>query len=180
MFITFEGVDGAGKSTTISELGKLVDFEVYGTPPKRYLEMRESVDRNASAIDHYRFYRDGIIDASDEIQALVLAGKNIVCDRYWMTTYVYHKVMDVDVFTNEFANMIQPDLTIFLFVQKEIQTRRLIHRGMSAGDRRLLEQQQNITEGYFDLLKSFQGRYLAIDTSSIDAKQVARVVHAAI
>lgn len=97
MFVSLEGADGCGKTTLCTILSERIGATAYATPPKKYLKMRERVDKNASAEEHYRFYRDGIYDASDEIGAMLRGGSKVVSDRYWLTTYVYHYVMGVTV-----------------------------------------------------------------------------------
>ena len=53
--------------------------------------MRELI-RDATKGD-YHFYRDGIYDASNEIQSILKEGGKVVSDRYWLSTYTYHQVM---------------------------------------------------------------------------------------
>lgn len=138
--------------------------------------MREFVDRTAKAEDHYRFYQGSVMEASDEITLLIEAGKNVVCDRYWMSTYVYHKATGIDARASDFKSIIQPDLVILLTVEKEVQMRRMIQRGLSAGDRRYLDQQQKIADEYLDLLKIYTGKFFNIDTSHISPEQVVKVI----
>jgi nicotinamide riboside kinase len=66
MFIVLEGPDATGKSTACRKLGEKFGGVMYSTPPKKYLAERNNVDANASAEEHYRFYRDGVYDASKE------------------------------------------------------------------------------------------------------------------
>jgi len=108
MFVTLEGGDGCGKTTLCAVLAERMGVTAYATPPKKYLQMRERVDKNASAEEHYRFYRDGIYDASDEIGEVLQSGGKVVSDRYWLTTYVYHHVMGVSVSKNDFTSIVHP------------------------------------------------------------------------
>jgi len=82
MFVALEGGDDCGKTTLCAVLAEHMGATAYATPPKKYLQMRERVDKNASAEEHYRFYRDGIYDASDEIGEVLQSGGKVVSDRY--------------------------------------------------------------------------------------------------
>lgn len=90
MFIVFEGVDASGKTTVARLLANHLQAVYYATPPKEFLARREEVDLSASADDHYRFYLEGLRQASAEIWDLLAEGKTVIGDRYWATTYIYH------------------------------------------------------------------------------------------
>lgn len=120
MLVALEGADGCGKTTLCAVLAKRLGDIAYATPPKKYFQMKKRVDKNAPAEEHYRFYRDAIYSAHDEIIALLQNGGKVVCDRYWLTTYTYHQVMGVDVSKDDFASVIQPDLTVILALNHEM------------------------------------------------------------
>jgi thymidylate kinase len=101
-------------------LAERLGAKVYTTPPKKYLQMRERVDKSASPEEHYRFYRDGIYDSHDEIVALLRNGGKVISDRYWLTTYTYHQVMGVAVSRDDFASVIQPNLTVILTLNYKV------------------------------------------------------------
>jgi thymidylate kinase len=81
MFVALEGADGCGKTTLCVVLAERMGATAYATLPKKYLQMRKRVDKNVSAEEYYRFYRDGIYDASDEIDAILQSGGKVVSDR---------------------------------------------------------------------------------------------------
>lgn len=180
MFITLEGADGCGKTTLCAVLARCLGATAYATPPKKYLQMRERVDRNASAEEHYRFYRDGIYDASDEIGAILQSGGKVVSDRYWLTTYTYHQVMGVPVSKNDFAAIVQPDLTIILALNHDVQVERMLHRGMSVGDRRVLDKQREITEAFYKVVLELSIPFVVVDTQCFSPDRCADVVIAAL
>lgn len=179
MLIALEGADGCGKTTLCAILAKRIGAIGYSTPPKKYLAVREGVDKNAPAEEHYQFYRDGIYDASDEIHALIQNGHNVVSDRYWLTTYVYHQVMGVPVSKNDFVSVIQPNLTVILSLNHNVQVKRMLHRGMSEGDRRMLDKQQEITNAFFRNVLEFGISFVVIDTQRFSPDQCADIVIAA-
>ncbi|MCK5061923.1 hypothetical protein KAR28_05255 [Candidatus Parcubacteria bacterium] len=164
MFITIEGIDGSGKSTISKLFARQADSALYKTPPKNIISKRDEIDAKATPIDHYRFYLDGIYTASKEIWQFLASGKNVVCDRYWLTTYVYHIVMGVSVNINDFLSITQPDLTVLLLVSNNIQAKRFLERGMSIGDRRMINRQLELAREYKRALTNFKIPQLTINT----------------
>ncbi len=180
MFVTLEGADGCGKTTLCSTLAERMEATAYATPPKKYLQMREMVDKNASAEEHYRFYRDSIYDASDEIGTILQSGKKVVSDRYWLTTYTYHRVMGVSVPKDDFASIVQPDLTVILALDHNVQMKRMLHRGMSVGDRRVLDKQREITKAFYQVVLELGVPFIVIDTQRFSPDRCADIVVAAL
>lgn len=177
MFIVLEGVDGSGKSTLAKMLAEELNIEHYSTPPGEFLEKREEIDLSASPDDHYHFYLSGIIQASSEISKMLESGRGAVVDRYWISTLVYHLVMGAKVNKEDFRGIILPDVTILLSVDPCIQAKRLATRGMSAGDRRMLNQQQELAQQFESILKSLAQPFLTVDTSHMTPSEViAKIV----
>lgn len=176
MFIALEGVDGTGKSTLSSVLSDRLGAVPYSTPPKKYLTFRERVDKDASAEEHYRFYRDGIYDASNEIQSILSAGGKVVSDRYWLSTYTYHQVMGAEVSMDDFKSVVVPTMTVILSLSKDVQIGRILHRGMSTGDRRMLAQQQELSMAFYRNALEFNIPFIIIDTQRFSALACAEIV----
>jgi thymidylate kinase len=172
MFIVFEGVDASGKTTVGRLLANHLEAVYYATPPKDFLARREEVDLNASPDDHYRFYLDGVRQASLEIWDLLAEGKTVIGDRYWATTYVYHLVMGAKVSRTDFEGIVFPDTTVLLTVSPEVQAYRLAQRGMSAGDRRMLNRQEVLSREFKKFLVSDGKSLVAIDASHLTPSEV--------
>lgn len=164
MFIEIEGIDASGKTTVSKLLAGQMEAVLYKTPPKQLVSKRDEIDANASPKEHYLFYLNGVQIASKEIWDMVASGKNVVCDRYWLSTYVYHVVMGLAVDINDFANITKPDLTILLLVSSDIQMKRFLDRGMSIGDRRMINRQADLAREYKRALAFFEIPQLVIDT----------------
>ena len=176
MFIVLEGADGTGKSTLCSVLSKKLGATPYACPPKKYQELRTSIDRNVSAEEHYRFYLNGNYDASKEIAELLKKGEKVVCDRYWLSTYTYHQIMGVPVSRSDFQSIIFPTLTVLLAVKHEVQIARMFHRGMSVGDIRALEKQREIADMYYRNVLEFNIPFLFLDTQRFSPEACAEIV----
>lgn len=164
MFLVIEGTDGTGKTTLCNILAKKLDAISYATPPKKYLDLRTHVDKNSTIDESYNFYRDGIYDASDEIATLLNGGNRVICDRYWLSTYSCHQVMGVPVSFSDFDSIVFPTMTIILALNYQAQISRMIYRGMSVGDRRLLDKQQDIATAFYVNALKFNIPFIVIDT----------------
>lgn len=180
MFIVFEGVDASGKTTIARLLANHLQATYYATPPREFLLQREQVDLNATADDHYHFYLEGIRQASAEIWELLAEGKTVVGDRYWASTYVYHMVMGSSVLRDDFKGITIPDVTVLLTVSSDVQSNRLIYRGMSAGDRRMINQQDDLAREFRRLLIEGEKYLVAIDTSHLTPAEIVSQVLAEI
>ncbi len=178
MFISIEGIDCSGKSTVSKLLVKQIDSVLYKIPLKNIILERDEVDAKASPMDHYRFYLDGIYTASKEIWEILASGKNVICDRYWLTTYVYHIVMGVSVNVDDFLNIIHPDLTVVLLVSKNTQTKRFLKRGMSIGDKRMINFQSELAREYKRALSKLEIPQLIINTDYDFPVEVAEKIQA--
>jgi dTMP kinase len=176
MFVVLEGIDGVGKSTVTRLVAEMLGFVPYATPPKEYMERRREIDLNGSPQQKFNFFRDGVIVAADEIKQLILEGKSVVCDRYWMTTYVYHKVIGVQVAEHDFINLLQPNLTVLLTASPEHQLQRLIERGMSINDTQMVPRNLQLRQEYDELFNKELFINKSVSTDNRTAKQVANHV----
>jgi len=164
MFIAIEGIDCSGKSTVSKMLAKERNAILYRTPPKNIIARRDEIDAKATPIEHYRFYLDGIRTASREIWEVLASGKEVVCDRYWLSTYVYHVAMGVSVNTDDFTDIIRPDLTVLLLVSSDVQVKRFLERGMSIGDRRMSNRQLELAKEFKKAMAKFPIPQLIVNT----------------
>lgn len=180
MFIALEGADGTGKTTLCGVLAERLGATSYSTPPKKYLELRTGVDRHSTPEESYRFYRDGIYDASDEISILLRNDGKVVCDRYWLSTYSCHQVMGVSVSKSDFQSIVFPTLTVLLALNHQVQFGRMLHRGMSVGDRRLLDKQRDITSAFCRNALEFNVPFLLIDTQRFSPAVCVEIIVKAI
>lgn len=180
MFIALEGADGCGKTTLCKALSEKMGAIAYATPPKKYLRMRRSVDKHSSDQEHYQFYRDGIYDASDEIKAFLQSGGIVVSDRYWLSTYTYHQVMGVLVSKEEFLTVVQPTLTVVLSLNHEVQIGRMLNRGLSTGDRRMLDKQSEIAQAFYKNALEFNIPFLVLDTQKFSVNACVDIILASV
>ncbi|PID51854.1 MAG: hypothetical protein CR972_04930 [Candidatus Moraniibacteriota bacterium] len=154
MIIVLEGVDCSGKSSVAKHVASTMSARYYPTPPARYMKERERIDAISEPCDHYRFYLNAMKDASRELSSLVAQNNLVIVDRYWMSTFVYHRAMGVNTIMSDFSELTEPSWTFYLCITPETQSKRFKIRGMSVGDRRTLHVQSQIRLEYERLIKN--------------------------
>lgn len=165
LFIAFEGIDGSGKSTQMNLLCERLESEghrVYRTcePTKSrigsiirdvFTHKMEADHRTiaglfvADRLDHLLNKTNGILKKMEE-------GFTVVTDRYYFSSYAYqgaHMPLAWVIEANALsADLLKPDLTIYIDILPEISMQRL-------------KQNRNATELYETLenLKSVRAKY---------------------
>ena len=188
LLITFEGIDGSGKSTHLRRLA--LWLEKQGIVPKTYAEpggtdlghhIRDILLKGKEPIE-IRTEALLFLAARSELVSTVLlpslaAGAVILLDRFTDSTLAYQGYgRGIDL--NELSNLakfaahgLEPDLTFFLDISPEQASKRC-HRPHQAQDRfesAGLEYFARVREGYLALAKAQQGRMRLLDSSlSID------------
>lgn len=143
LFITFEGIDGAGKSTHIGRLAGLLRAqgrtvtqtrEPGGTPlgeRLRELLLHETMDPLSEALLMFAARREHVVQV---IAPALARGDTVLCDRYTDATFAYQgfgRGFDLAVLAQLEAwvqgpqPLLQPDLTVWFDVPTEVAAARL-------------------------------------------------------
>lgn len=159
-FIVLEGLSGTGKT----EVGKLLARTVHGlfvqTPPLFFMRARPEIDEQADTFARFFFYLGGVVESAREIRER-LHTHTIVCDRFWMTTFCYHRALGINI---DFAECIikqlpQPEYTFLITCREKIRQQRLQQRGLTVNDTQ---------EAARRIDKKFLAEYQKYDCSEID------------
>lgn len=180
MFIVLEGTDSTGKTTLCEALAKKTDAVLYTAPTKRYLQQHTHIRANTPAEECYQHYRAGIYDASHEIKIQLQSGKRIVCDRYWLTTYTYYRVLGVPVSRSDFKSIISPTLTVILALNYDIQMQRMLARGLSEWDCRMLNAQRELAVEFYKSALECNTPFIFIDTYHFSPAACVEIILCAI
>ena len=199
-FITFEGIDGSGKSTQIRKLAKFLEdngFDIIitrepggsvGGEEIRNLLLQGEVDRWSAETEILLF----IAARRDHLERIILpalqGGKIVICDRFTDSTRMYQgmrgpKLRDlVDKLTKEVINC-DPDLTIIIDIDPEISLERAKSR--NTAEERFedfgVDLQKKMRRGFLDLSREFSSRMEVVNgQQSVDelAKEIASLVRA--
>ena len=199
-FITFEGIDGSGKSTQIQKLAKFLEDNGFdsiitrepggsvGGEEIRNLLLQGEVDRWSAETEILLF----TAARRDHLERIIIPalqdGKIVICDRFTDSTRMYQgmrgpKLRDlVDNLTEEVINC-DPDLTIIIDIDPEISLRRAKSR--ETAEERFedfgVDLQKKMRTGFIDLSKEFNSRIEVVNgQQSVDeiAKEIFSLVKA--
>ena len=199
-FITFEGIDGSGKSTQIRNLAKFLEdsgFDIIitrepggsvGGEEIRNLLLQGAVDRWSAETEILLF----TAARRDHLERVILPalkdGKIVICDRFTDSTRMYQGMRGpklrvlVDNLTEEVINC-DPDLTIIIDIDPEISLRRAKSR--KTAEERFedfgVDLQKKMRKGFIDLSKEFNSRIKVVNgQQSVDdlAKEIFSLVKA--
>nr|MDK2851079.1 dTMP kinase [Candidatus Cloacimonadota bacterium] len=182
-FITFEGIEGSGKSTQIQLLTKYLEEkgiahirtrEPGGTPiaeairqillnpaHKEMLPETELLLYCASRAQH----------TGELIIPALKAGKIVISDRYFDSSYAYQgaaRKLDlniIDILTDFATFHTNPDLTVLLDLPVEIGMKRINSRNLDRMEQEKLSFHYKVREQFLFIAKKAPSRYLVIDAT---------------
>jgi len=181
MFISFEGIDGAGKSTHIARLqqhlaARRVDVcltrEPGGTPLGESIRewvLHQPVDVVTEVLLMFAARAEHL---DKVIRPALQAGHVVLCDRFTDATMAYQGAgRGVEMgFLRALAQQVEagtrPVLTVLFDVPPAVSKARL--EGLKAPDRFEREQQDffaRVRQGYLDLAQAEPGRFVVLDAS---------------
>ena len=183
LFISFEGIDGAGKSTHIDALaqvfaaqGRVVTLtrEPGGTPlaeKLRALVLNDAMDAMTEALLVFAARRDHL---QQVIEPALARGEVVLCDRFTDATFAYqgggrgfdlgtlsyleHLVQTVKGLEGDFVR--QPDLTLWFELAPEIAAQRLVSaRVPDKFEAQPVEFFKRVSDGYLKRLQADPQRF---------------------
>ncbi|MBP5426508.1 MAG: dTMP kinase [Clostridiales bacterium] len=188
LFITFEGLDGCGKTTQIELLKKwLVDkgYDVVLTREPGGTQISERIrdiildvsNDNMSYTCEMMLYAAARAQIIKEVIAPSLEkGCIVLCDRFVDSSYVYQGIargLGVDVVerVNEIAlDGVYPDVTLFFDISpKESKKRRAVATGEDRIEKEKLSFHEKVYQGYKYVAQMYPNRIKVIDAGgSVD------------
>lgn len=142
LFIAFEGLDGAGKTTIARRVADAMDALYLTTPSPRVRSFREELlaalgpSQEAAQL----FYLATVFAAAREIDAHLAGGRSVVLDRYFLSTQAYAEfrgsVLEIDALERHLR---PADVTVYVHAAVDVRRVRVAARhGESAADRETL------------------------------------------
>jgi len=195
LFLSFEGIDGAGKSTHIQPLAQalrargetvLCTREPGGTAlaeQLRSLVLQEPMDGVTETLLVFAARRDH----TQRVIAPALArGETVLCDRYTDSTFAYQgggrgQPLEVLLALEDWVHDgLQPDVTIWFDVEPRVAAeRRAKARAADRFEAEDLAFFERVRDGYLARMQSARGRFVRVD-STADRDTVRRQVEAAL
>jgi dTMP kinase len=181
-FIVIEGLDGCGKSTISTILQKTYNADLLNALPKKIKHWLEIVGSTKHPEATFSYFTLCNLLKSQEIESIILSGRNVILDRYFYTTYVYHQEIIKVNFPTEikdfYKNLIQPDLVIFLDVPQEIRKERIKSRKGELqwfGD--AISIKKDLTNIYFKLFSDLNTKFLSVDNHKNNIEQSIKIIN---
>jgi dTMP kinase len=195
LFVTFEGIDGCGKSTQIVIFEAMLKDK--GISPVITLEpggtrIGEAIRKILLDVDNtqltpltelFLYEADRAQHVSEVIKPALEAGKWVICDRYYDATTVYQGLVLqgyeelIEQLNLEACSHIKPEVTYLLDCPAEIglsriEERRRNYTETDRFDRKTLDFHARIRYGYLALANKCKERFTIID-ATLSREQVA-------
>lgn len=181
-FISFEGGDGAGKSTQIKKLKQYFESEGYQVVLTREpggTEIGEKIrhiildpvnDKMTGMTEVMLYAASRAQHVAEIIRPSLEAGKIVICDRFMDSSLVYQGYARglgecVSEINRHAVDACMPDLTFLLKIDPRIGSSRMKHRKKDRIEMETGAFHQAVYEGYEHLEKMFPDRIIGIDAS---------------
>lgn len=177
MFVTFEGPEGAGKSTAIAGVKEALEARGYGVLVTREpgagefgRAVRQILLGGLEVIPRaelFLFLADRAQHVASEIRPALEQGKVVICDRYADSTVVYQgyaRGMDIGQLRdlNRLATeSLEPDLTILVDIEPEVGLQRI--KDKDRLDSEPVDFHRKVRNGFLEEAKLFSGRYRIVN-----------------
>ncbi|MBN2062284.1 MAG: dTMP kinase [Deltaproteobacteria bacterium] len=190
MFITFEGIEGCGKTTQIRLLGKrlnhhsiphIITLEPGGTRIGKRIRdvLLDSGNKDICTLAELLLYEaDRAQHVEEVINPALKLGKWVICDRFFDATTVYqgaargHEMEFIRILNEKVTKGVRPHMTFLLDCPVEIGLKRAIDRnaGQEVGrmdrfERERIDFHLRVREGYLRLAEAEKRRFFIIDAS---------------
>lgn len=188
VFITFEGCDGTGKTTQ----SKLLADDMHAlltSDPKGTVYGKQITDIAIAKADGwaqaFAFLSARAKLTEDVIMPALLTGRNVICDRFMDSTFVYQGILDglnlsrLRDLTFIASHNIKPDLTIILrFNDLECLHERIVSRAKDEGseldrfDAMSVSSMREVQDGFMSLASAEPWRFIVIDCDNRSVNEI--------
>jgi dTMP kinase len=190
LFITFEGIEGCGKTTQVDLLVKYLEkrnveliktFEPGGTDIGKGIRkiLLDSKNTHLAPLAELILYAaDRTQHVSEKLIPALDSGKWVICDRFFDATIAYQgygRGMDMELISllnDKAACGLHPDLTILLDCPEDVGLKRAITRNKEQDleaqgrfEKEKLEFHKKVRDGYLTLADRHKDRFRVIDAS---------------
>lgn len=203
-FITFEGIDGCGKSTQARLMAEwlkegkrtvLETREPGGTPigeRLRHVLLNPEHEAMTPPCELLLYLADRVQHLEETIRPALARGDVVICDRFHDATVAYQQhgrgldLSALEGFIREEILATPPDCTFWLDLDVETARRRIVERGRSGQDamreqdrldRAEIAFHERVRQGYAALAAEHSGRVIPIDATG-DVESIQKEIRA--
>ena len=194
-FITFEGIDGSGKSTQTKLLAARLQDEGYdiiltrepggseGAEEIRDLVLKGATDRWSAETEILLFTAARRDHIERTILPALIQGKIVICDRFADSTRMYQGISrgDLRALVDQLHLLMipyDPDITILIDINPEIGLKRA--KARATAEERFedfgLDLQQRMRSGFLELAREFETRIAVVDGNR-DIVELAETIY---
>jgi dTMP kinase len=181
LFIALEGLDGSGKSTQTKLLAEKLTAQghkVYTTSEpttSRIGSIIKDIFKHKMEADHRTIAAlfvadrlDHLLNKTDGIVKKIEEGYTVICDRYYFSSYAYqgtHLEIDWVIEANSLcADILRPDLNIFIDVSPEISMKRVNRSRPSTELYETVDNLGNVREKFFEAFEKLKDKEVVFIT----------------
>lgn len=179
--ITFEGIDGSGKSTQIKNLESRLDslkieYVIYREPGgtglsekiRQILLDKDNIEMS-SISESLLFAAARAQLVEEQIRPQLESGRSVICDRFIDSTIAYQgygrgiDVRKLATINRIATNGLIPDITFLLDIEPENAFKRIEYQEVDRMESVGIDFFKKIRQGYFQIIKENSERFILID-----------------
>jgi len=182
-FIVIEGLDGCGKSTISKGIAEFNNAKLLNALPLEIKSWLSVIGETKLPEVSFSYFTLCNLLKAKEIEMLISKGVNVVLDRYFYTTYVYHKEILKDVPDNiksVYKDLLKPDLVVFLDVPQAERSRRIEKREGELqwyGD--AISLKVDMTNSYYSFFEELNVNLLKVDNHNNSPEESITIINKA-